>query len=238
MSSFKRVVSRNFGTMCNSYEMHATAHKKAAKKLYKLISNSQNCNTVLEIGCGTGILTELLVQKFPNIQVIASDISTEMVFMQKNKKELSKNCQFLVCDGEFLPCARHLDLIISNLAFQWFENFEHTLKILKSASKTVMFSILMDGSFKNWAILHELCGIKNPMLALKTEQQLKHYIIDIEEIEINFESGLAFLKHIQGLGANGVSHYKIGDLRKLIKASQEKIAINYKVGYCVMQNAS
>jgi len=47
----------------------------------------QNCNTVLDVGCGTGFITNLLAIKNPNLKIDAIDFSDSIEFAKKFSKD-------------------------------------------------------------------------------------------------------------------------------------------------------
>lgn len=83
--------------------------------------------TILEIGCGTGYLTEKLLKQYPETRFIISDIAPRMITRTKEKlgqrNLLNTKIQFHLMDGEVLqpppPCGP-VSLIVSSLCIQWF----------------------------------------------------------------------------------------------------------------------
>ncbi len=76
---------------------------------------------VLDAGCGTGRLTEELLQRLPNGQVIAVDASPNM--LAKARENLSPKygarVTFLQADISELPMIESVDGIFSTAAFHW-----------------------------------------------------------------------------------------------------------------------
>jgi malonyl-CoA O-methyltransferase len=111
-----------------------------AIQLMELIHKSspgKRFNRILEIGCGTGILTEMIQKLWSSAHITAVDISAEMINQTKLKLgERAKEIRFITEDAEVLTSARLLqgeyDLIISNAAFQWFQQPAETVKSLLS----------------------------------------------------------------------------------------------------------
>lgn len=82
---------------------------------------------ILEIGCGTGYLTQLLCEKFPKAAITAVDLSSGMIELAKEKVREDR-ISFICGDIEELSIERHYDLIISNATFQWFNSLHTTIK--------------------------------------------------------------------------------------------------------------
>jgi len=87
----------------------------------------------LEIGCGTGRMTEFINKKY---DVVATDISEEMINQAKNRLD---GIYFLVTDGETLPIpSESIDIVFSYLVFQHMKtmemvesNFREAYRVLK-----------------------------------------------------------------------------------------------------------
>lgn len=86
---------------------------------------------ILELGCGTGRLTSELLEAFPDARLLAVDISPDMVAYAAQR---APRARFMVDDAENFvrTCNETFDLVISNAAFQWFQQMEQTLGYVKA----------------------------------------------------------------------------------------------------------
>lgn len=72
---------------------------------------------VLDIGCGTGLLTVRIAEQHPQVDVVGIDASKPMIAVA-NKKRAGRNCHFQQALGEDLPFPEsHFDLVTSALFF-------------------------------------------------------------------------------------------------------------------------
>jgi len=88
---------------------------------------------ILEIGCGTGIHTALLLSTFSDAFIFAVDIAPAMIDVAREKFGATDRVRFVVEDGETLA-DRHsgrFDLITANGAFQWFSDLPAALSSLR-----------------------------------------------------------------------------------------------------------
>jgi trans-aconitate 2-methyltransferase len=90
----------------------------------------QQPRTVIDLGCGPGNSTELLVQRFPNAQVTGLDSSVDM--LQQARKRLP-NCAFLEADLATWTPPPQADLLFSNAVFHWVPDHPHVLQRLIEA---------------------------------------------------------------------------------------------------------
>lgn len=104
-----------------------------------------NNSVILEIGCGTGRMTEFLAKSFK--QVIATDISAEMI-NQAIVRTLSPNIQYVVTDGILAPAMKEsVDIAFSYIVFQHMKdremveaNFKEVYRVLREGG---LFKVLL-----------------------------------------------------------------------------------------------
>ncbi|EDO48231.1 predicted protein [Nematostella vectensis] len=90
--------------------------------------------TILEIGCGTGLLTDTLTKVLKgadNVKIMAADpLESMREVFQKNFKEFMNNSsspklEFHACVAEKLPFPdESIDLIVAGASYHWFANQE------------------------------------------------------------------------------------------------------------------
>jgi trans-aconitate 2-methyltransferase len=90
----------------------------------------QSARRVFDLGCGPGNSTELLVQRFPQAEVIGLDSSPDML---RQARERLPGCVFLEADlATWRPPAR-TDLLFANAVFQWVPDHPAVLRRLLEA---------------------------------------------------------------------------------------------------------
>lgn len=74
----------------------------------------------LDLGCGTGISLEVLLQKFPEVSWTGLDVSKPMLARARSKSPL-RDTTFLLGRAEALPFASEsFDVVVCCMAFHWF----------------------------------------------------------------------------------------------------------------------
>ncbi|MFH1594291.1 MAG: malonyl-ACP O-methyltransferase BioC [Candidatus Omnitrophota bacterium] len=129
----KETIKKNFSRCAPGYDKHASVQKMVASQLIKLIKKRRFDN-ILDIGCGTGIYTKYLRERFPKAHIKAVDISPGMIDVACRKDEL-KGIEFVACDGETMDLTDSFDLITSSASFQWFTDLETALSRYRGALK-------------------------------------------------------------------------------------------------------
>lgn len=132
----KQQVKLHFSKNASNYNQYAHVQKKMRDILIEfLLQSNKETNkvkSILEIGCGTGYLTQALTELFPSAHITAVDIAPGMI--DEIKPKLQNNSVHFICgDIEEMELNDTYDLIISNATFQWFNHISITLKKLHTA---------------------------------------------------------------------------------------------------------
>ncbi|MGC4377418.1 malonyl-ACP O-methyltransferase BioC [Fictibacillus sp. Mic-4] len=130
----KQLLQKRFSKQAETYDQFAVVQKKMAEEVLAIVKRQKLKNetvAVLEIGCGTGYLTERLCALFPNALIHAVDLAPGMISVAQ-KRVMHRNVSFLCGDIEEMMLQHKYDLIISNATFQWLNQLEHTLQYLFS----------------------------------------------------------------------------------------------------------
>jgi malonyl-CoA O-methyltransferase len=117
----KEKVALRFNRSVMTYDRHASVQQAMAHRLVKWLARwKRPVWRVLEIGCGTGYLTELLLNRFPQAQIVAIDLAERMI-EQARRRVKSSAVSFVVGDAEKLEGMKGdpYDLIVSNATIQW-----------------------------------------------------------------------------------------------------------------------
>ena len=199
----KELIKRRFAKNLTTYNENAKIQKIMAQRLISLIDRSDFDN-ILEIGCGTGLLTELAVKKFKYKNYYANDFIPEC---EEYIKKINQNIQFISSDIE--KCIENnYDLIISNAAFQWIENQQDFIN--KLISKLNPSGVLLFSTFGK-ENLREIFHITGESLPYYSKQDYKNFLsmpelyIEEEVRIMAFKTPLDVLRHIKLTGVNGIA---------------------------------
>lgn len=119
----QKLIKKQFEKSFSSYNQNAIVQKIMAERLVQNLSSIKTeFNSVLELGCGTGILTKELVKNINFKAYYANDL------VEKSKKyvaEIIPNSEFFCGNALKIKSKKKQDLIISNAMFQWFNNLNN-----------------------------------------------------------------------------------------------------------------
>jgi malonyl-CoA O-methyltransferase len=121
-AQWKRRVNQSFSRAASSYHDHADVQRQVVNRLVAKIDALQlaSVEQVLEVGCGTGLLTQALDQRLPRARWLITDISEAMLDACRVQLPEARRKRFACMDGEWLASAATFDLVCSSLAVQWF----------------------------------------------------------------------------------------------------------------------
>lgn len=215
-------VSRIFSRAAQSYDQQAVVQDFVARRLALRVLHSfrerhsresgdleqtPNLGTVLEVGCGTGILPPHLLPYCS--QYVLSDFGYPL--LQKAMEKVQDERVFpLVMDAEH-PCfSASFDLIVSNLALHWFQNPESALAHWVACLKPggwLYLSTLGGNTLHEWRSVHALLEAPCGLLDFVSFGQLKNGLplSGVREVQEEWlvtrpQNTLSFLRGLRALG--------------------------------------
>ena len=201
----KDLIQKRFAKNLDTYNDNAKTQKKMAERLLSFLDR-KDFNDILEIGCGTGFLTQLVNEKFSFKTYTANDIVESC---EKYVKEINPKINFIPADIEKAVenSDKKYDLIISNAVFQWVENLESFIKLL--VSKLNDGGVLLFSTFgpENFREVNFVLGKTLPYYSANELQEIiKGYksVIEQEMHVMAFKTQKDILKHIKSTGVNAL----------------------------------
>jgi malonyl-CoA O-methyltransferase len=117
----QRTIGKRFDAAAATYDKHAAIQWAVARRLLWEVEKGPAPRRILEIGCGTGLLTEQLRERFPAAAVHALDISSAMITVARQRWRGAARVRWHVADVRRYRPAGRFDLIVSNCALHWVE---------------------------------------------------------------------------------------------------------------------
>lgn len=116
MDAPKNLVPRFFGGTAKAYDRVAKYATFGRDGFWKsqIIKQIPNAENILELACGTGILTCKIAQKFPHCMVVGIDITKNYLEIAKKKLGTYKNVSLVCEDAETLELGQKFDCIVSS----------------------------------------------------------------------------------------------------------------------------
>ncbi|EPR41693.1 Methyltransferase type 11 [Desulfovibrio sp. X2] len=245
----KMRVAASFSAAAVGYERAAEAQRRAAAGLCARIAALPLPAEprVLEVGCGTGLLTRRILDALPGARVLATDISPGM--LDAARAGISgPDVTWRLMDGERPDAApASCDLIAASLAVQWFSDLSAGLAALArclAPGGTLAVSLLGGESFREWrqacAGLGLSCGVPDypdaeTLAGLLPDGGTGR--VEREVFAVEHADGLSFARSLKAIGAavprEGHVPLAPGSLRKALCTLGAPCTATYDVLYAV-----
>lgn len=147
--------TNRFLNVALTYDKHAEPQRTLADSLGNIMPNCKP-DKILEIGPGTGILTQLLIDIYPESNILGIDISPSMVNLCQ-KRFSNTNVSFELNDVLSYSNVNSYDIIASSSTLHWTNDLLFTLEKIYENLKPRGFFVL--GMMLN-GTLHEIRDLK------------------------------------------------------------------------------
>lgn len=134
----KKAIKKSFNRSATSYNQAAVLQHEVLSRLTERLDYiNLEPSTILDIGCGTGKGIKKLSKHYSKAKVIGFDLAFNMLKHSKKEFGLFNKARLINADMEKLPIRDDsIDLIFSNLAIQWVNDIELTLKEFKRIGRS------------------------------------------------------------------------------------------------------
>lgn len=121
-------MSKMFNSAAEKYDMQRKALIPLMDIFYgtavELVKINNEKGKILDLGAGTGLLTELVIKKYPNAEYTLVDIAKEMLAIAKERFESFDNVSFNVEDYRDRISGGKYDAIISSMSIHHLDSLE------------------------------------------------------------------------------------------------------------------
>lgn len=208
----KELISKKFARSVETYSEEAFAQQKIAQKMAILLHRHVQFppeGKVLELGCGTGFFSKLLVNLYGKKSLTINDICPDM--LNSCRRQIGTDIHILQGDAEKMPLPDATSLITSCSTIQWFENTGSFFRNCSSAllqNGYLAFSTFgpenvkevssLTGRGLSYLSLSELTKILEPFYEIcHAEEELLTY---------SFSSPMEVLRHLKRTGVTGLGN--------------------------------
>ncbi len=212
----KELVAESFRASGVTYEEKAVVQQQLSELLIKMLGDQggKNYTNILEVGCGTGYLTELLCREFSVETIYINDIVEDFCLQTCDRVGYTSQAVFpLAGDIESMALAEGLDLVISSATFQWMSDLKSLISKFYSSIRPggyLAFSIFSPGTMEEISSITGvgLSYLEDDELKRLVEEEFQLELFDTLTTRLYFPSVRAILKHIRQTGVGGVGRSK------------------------------
>jgi malonyl-CoA O-methyltransferase len=230
-------VVKGFARSATHYEHHAEVQLQSAGRLAAYMeANTRDLvdGQILEIGCGTGIMSRRLIDIFPDRQIQLTDACDEMVAqcrsrltsaavlapgteIEQRTVELPANITLSTTDAQCIVAPDQYALIAAAFALQWLNDLDGCLSNLTNSLKMggkLFFSVPTAGSFPEWKQTCHSAGVnftanmlpEAPVFRDFAAKSSLRFGLYEETFKVRYRSLFHFLQSLKLLGAGTAVH--------------------------------
>lgn len=210
----KSQVAQRFAKAHQSYDAHAVVQKQICQHLMQLMQQHlpiTPLGKVLEMGCGSGGLTQELLFNFQIDQLFLNDLYPEIQQHISASEYPSTQINWLIGDIEALPLPQYLDLALSSSALQWINDLNSLIQRVHQGLNPQAYFCFSTFGAKN---LQEIKALTGQGLNYLTLAEIRNVLnetgFDVLHISesvqtIYFEHPKAVLQHLKATGVTASS---------------------------------
>lgn len=250
LKSIDNRIRRAFSDSAMQYEALTGLHKEIGRELIQKISLDLTDGKILDVGMGTGWMTNRLKTRFSEAKVVGLDFSDGMIASAQAKYE---GLQIIQADARAIPFQNEsFDLIISNMAYQWVDDlpgaFQRNWKVLKDDGEflSTMFgfetfkelfeSLKTSSQKKDEASAAGLVIQRLPkeieIKAALTQAGFESVEVTSEWVKIRFPDMMGLLQWTKDIGANQLEkNIYVG--KELLARANDHYNAHYRDGFGV-----
>jgi malonyl-CoA O-methyltransferase len=207
--SSQTAIIRNFNNAAQTYDQAAEMQVTAAQKLVAWAAQGLiEPKTILDIGCGTGLVSEELYRLWPQASITALDAAPAMIDEVRRKMP---QVTAIVGDALTYQPPHKFDAIFSSMLLHWLPDPRAALQTWRrwlNPGGHLFVALPVEGSFQEWRDLCRAHGLQDklwplPHVDFADDLAERH---QIEKIEIIYPTAADFVRSLKKTGANTVGH--------------------------------
>jgi malonyl-CoA O-methyltransferase len=215
-------IGRSFGARATTYEDHADLQRTVAARLAGLLPAYPRPR-VLELGCGTGLFSRHLVERYPDGDLVLTDIAPSMVEQCRRNLDGQDRARvrFGVMDAGCPTLDGGFDVIATSMTLHWLADPIEAIgrwRRLLAPGGTLVYASVGPESFGEWREVLDAQGLPSGLPDLPALPGA----VEDERVAID-ASTLGFLRRMKSIGGltprDGYRPLSPGMLRRAIRAA-------------------
>jgi malonyl-CoA O-methyltransferase len=205
------IVAKNFSDAAVTYDKWAIPQTVVARKLCTLLPD--DAKYVLDIGCGTGLMTDLVRKRYPAAHITGIDPAKGMVEQCQRRFADDNKTTFIVESAEKYVAPASFDLVVASCSVQWFSNKQRALDNIYDSllpEGYVAVAILIEGSLPELyesyraAVGTEMPGLKllpaEEYLSLFSQAGFTMEEVLIDDVRLQGTDPMYVINSLRGIG--------------------------------------
>jgi malonyl-CoA O-methyltransferase len=224
-----------FDAAAQSYDAMTQVQREVARALVARAAEFSAPKIILDLGAGTGHVTELALQQWPHAKLTALDAAPAMLARLRAK---FPNVATIRRDAARLDGVGRYDLILSSMMLHWLDAprdaLAHWLGHLAPGGRLCV-AVPVAGSLLEWRDFTRSAGIEDRVWAFPPEDFAKGLgaTIEISDFPVEYPDARAFLRALKGAGAHksrpGAPPARTGALRSLLATRSDPFKATFRI---------
>lgn len=178
MPDLKKHFNKEADAFDEQVQKNIPCYNEMLTALINAIPDNKKNPKILDLGCGTGNITQKALMRFPDAEVTCLDLSENMIEIAKDKLSDFEKIEYIVGDFTQMQIETKYDVILSSLALHHIPNDEEK----EAMYKDIYEALEKDGVFYNADVI-KANSIYNEELNNKIAiQEMKENGVTDEEI--------------------------------------------------------
>lgn len=212
-------IAKSFAKAATHYDQHAILQQEVGRRLVERLDYIRLIpERILDLGAGTGLITQLLKKRYRHSQIVAIDHAHAMLRQAYQKDSWWSRQHYCCANAHFLPLADNsMDLIVSNLMLHWCNEIPQVLReVHRVLRPNGMFMFATLGPMT----LHEL---RNSWAQVDLKMHVNEFgdmhdlgdallrasfadpVVDMETIILNYQRVIDLMRDLKGIGAHNMN---------------------------------
>lgn len=210
-----RSVAARFSAAAGTYTGHACVQRQVAERLVNMIDSPVNAGKILEIGCGSGLLTEHIAGLYPDSDILALDISPEMI-QHASSALKAGNVSFVCSDIMAFSGVAGFDAVFSATSLHWIRPISTAMAKIAELMRpggNLICSVMLDGTLGELRAAREFAAPgKTPAYRLPSKTETRNAVLSaglriirekVDVIKAEYKNASLFLRAIHEQGLTG-----------------------------------
>lgn len=196
-----KAVAARFAGRARDYDRHAWLQAEVAGCLAEMLPDLVRPK-VLEVGCGTGLLSRHLLERYQDAEFLFTDLAPEMMAecQARHQGANGRAIRFAVMDGEQPHRDERFDLIALSMTLQWFSDpltgLRNLARLLVPGG-TLVYATIGPRCFPEWRAALDEAGLRHGYIEMPELPGVRREQRRI----VTYGSGVAFLRAMRAIGA-------------------------------------
>lgn len=252
----KHHIIQSFNRAADRYDSYSWLQKQVAQKLLAYLHKTgRSFTNIIDIGAGTGLVSQMIADRLCPERMILCDLAHNMLKQAQNS--LADNAGLVLADFDQLPLqTASQDLIFSSMAIQWSLELAKTVRELDRITKpggVIAIALPIEGTMAELSQACRAVGHPQPANNFFSQSHITNTVSTTgltvlhqgsETCRYDFGDIFSLVRSLKAIGANTLKYHKkphsytkslLHDLEKYYPIENGTLPLSYRIHYLIAQ---